>query len=92
MVPYNTGPHGRVWPAREQSEVHRWRTRSSRPGQSWSLAVGVRLVWIVWPADQQVDVWRPGAGQPAATLTAGDSLDGLDALPGFSYPVANLFK
>lgn len=56
------------------------------------LAVGVRLVWIVWPAAKQVDVWRPGnATQPLATLTSGDQSDGLDALPGFTYPVASLF-
>lgn len=56
------------------------------------LAAGVRLVWIIWPATQQVDVWRPGAAQPTATLSSGDTLDGLDALAGFTYPVASLFK
>ena len=56
------------------------------------LDAGVRLVWIVWPKSQQVDVWRPGAAQPVATLTSGDLLDGLDVLPGFMYPVASLFQ
>lgn len=55
------------------------------------LAAGVRLVWIVWPRNQQVDVWRPGADQPIATLNAGDVLDGLDVVPGFLYPLANIF-
>jgi Uma2 family endonuclease len=56
------------------------------------LAAGVRLVWIVWPKYQQVDVWRPGADQPLATLEIGAALDGLDVLPGFTYPLADLFE
>jgi hypothetical protein len=48
-------------------------------------------VWIVWPKSRQVDVWRPGAAQPVATLGPGDVLDGLDVLPGFTHPVADLF-
>ncbi len=56
------------------------------------LAAGVRLVWVVWPRYQRVDVWRSGANQPVATLTAADALDGVDVLPGFSYPVARLFQ
>ena len=54
------------------------------------LAAGVRLVWVVWPRYQQVDVWRPG-NSAATVLSSGDLLDGLDVLPGFSYPVADLF-
>jgi Uma2 family endonuclease len=56
------------------------------------LARGVRLVWVVWPADRQVDVWRPGSDEPATTLSIGDALDGLDGLPGFTHPVADLFE
>lgn len=55
------------------------------------LAAGVRLVWIVWPKYQQVDVWRLGIEQPVAVLNTNDALDGLDVVPGFSYPLANLF-
>jgi Uma2 family endonuclease len=56
------------------------------------LEAGVRLVWVVWPARKQVDVWRPGAGQqPSATLGEGDALDGEGVLPGFSHPLARLF-
>ena len=55
------------------------------------LAAGVRLVWVVWPKSQQVDVWRPDAVQPLARLGIGDALDGLDVLPGFTYPLARLF-
>jgi Uma2 family endonuclease len=56
------------------------------------LARGVRLVWVVWPADRQVDVWRTGRDEPMATLGVNDQLDGLDILPGFTHPVADLFE
>lgn len=55
------------------------------------LRSGVRLVWVVWPGDRQVDVWRPGSDVPVATLGESDALDGLDVLPGFTHAVANLF-
>lgn len=65
------------------------RTVSSYPeDEQWGCA---RLVRIIWPKSQQVDVWCPGADQPAQTLSTRDQLDGLDALPGFSLPVAELF-
>jgi len=55
------------------------------------LAAGSRLIWVVWPKSQQVDVWRAGASDPIQTLTIAESLDGLDVLPGFTYPLARLF-
>lgn len=55
------------------------------------LAAGVRLVWVVWPKYAQVDVWRAGATAPVQTLGVGEQLDGLDALPGFTFPLARLF-
>ena len=56
------------------------------------LGAGTRLVWVLWPDGQHVDVWRAGhpAG-PTVTLNMGDSLDGEDVVPGFTYPVANIF-
>jgi Uma2 family endonuclease len=57
-----------------------------------SLSAGVRLVWVVRPASQTVDVRRPGSDAPVATLTTADALDGLDVVPGFSYPLADLFS
>jgi Uma2 family endonuclease len=64
--------------------------------QVW-LGAGVRLVWNVWPKRQQVDVWRSdtaGAAHLVATLkaSAGDLLDGLDVLPGFTCPLTALFS
>ena len=53
---------------------------------------GTRLVWIVWPAGQQVDVWHAGRSVgPAAVLQASDTLDGEDVVPGFSCLVASIF-
>lgn len=56
------------------------------------LEAGVHLVWVIWPDDEQVDVWRPGADAPVATLSLSDDLDGLDVLPGFTHPIADLFS
>lgn len=56
------------------------------------LVAGVRLVWVVRPAARTVDVWRPGSDAPVATLTTDDALDGLDVVPGFIYPLTDLFQ
>ena len=53
------------------------------------LSYGVRLVWVVHPATRTIDVYR--RGRPASTLTANDALDGLDALPGFTCAVRDVF-
>jgi Uma2 family endonuclease len=61
--------------------------------RAW-VDAGVRLAWVVWPDTQRVDVWRPdAAGLPklAAALSGGEALDGVDVLPGFTYPLADLF-
>ncbi len=55
------------------------------------LQAGVRLVWVIWPETKTADVWRPGSDQPIMTLTISDALDGLNVVPGFTYPLADLF-
>lgn len=55
------------------------------------LAAGTHLVWMIWPGRQQVDVWHPGDTTPTITLGVGDTLDGEDVVPSFTYPVARLF-
>jgi Uma2 family endonuclease len=55
------------------------------------LRGGTRLVWVVWPDRQQVDVWHPGDAKPSVTLRSGDVLDGEDVVRGFSHPVADIF-
>jgi len=53
---------------------------------------GARLVWVLWPQAQHADIWRPTTlDRPAATLNVGDALDGEDVIPGFTYPVADVF-
>jgi len=54
------------------------------------LSFGTRLVWVIWPRYQRVDIWRPGDETPAA-LGVDDILDGEDVVPGFTYPIADLF-
>lgn len=56
------------------------------------LAFGTRLVWIVWPARHEVEVWRADHGESVATLGLSDVLDGEDVVSGFSYPIASLFS
>lgn len=56
--------------------------------QQW-LAAGTRLLWVVWPELQRVDVWQPNAQMHA--LNASDLLDGYTVLPGFSHLVSDLF-
>lgn len=66
-----------------------------RPGmgvkaRQW-LAGGVRLVWVVWPKEREVDLWLPGQQDEAQTLRLGDALDGRDVVPGFAYALEELF-
>lgn len=53
------------------------------------LRYGTRLVWVVNPNRREVAVFREG--EPILTLTDTDSLDGLDALPGFTCAVSDVF-
>ena len=54
------------------------------------LSYGVKLVWVVYPDTRTVDVYR--GGHAATTLTEDDTLDGLDALPGFTCGVSEVFE
>lgn len=53
------------------------------------LRHGVRLVWVVDPIAETVTVHQPDAD--SFTLSAGDTLDGGDVLPGFTLPIADIF-
>jgi Uma2 family endonuclease len=56
------------------------------------LKAGTRLVWVIWPRSQQIDVWQHAVlTGPVATRRGGDLLDGAEVIPGFTYPVADLF-
>ena len=54
------------------------------------LRYGARLVWVVHPDARVVNVHREG--HPVAALGVRDALDGMDALPGFSCPVREIFE
>lgn len=61
------------------------------------LSAGAQVVWIVWPARRQVDIWRPGPDAAAptpevVTCSMHETITGDPALPGFTYPVAHLFS
>jgi len=56
--------------------------------QQW-LDAGTALVWVVNPRRHTVTVYRPGA--TPTILTAADTLDGLDVVPGFTVRVGDIF-
>ena len=68
---------------------------SDRPGavnakiQAW-LDAGAELVWTLHPPTKTVRISRPNAAD--VTLTERDVLDAEPVLPGFSVPVADLFR
>ena len=62
---------------------------SLREKAQFYIARGVRLVWLVFPRQQIVEVYRPG--QDIEMLTVQGTLDGYDVLPGFPLAVAELF-
>jgi Uma2 family endonuclease len=53
------------------------------------LEHGAKLVFVVNPRRQTVEVHRPG--QPLRTLGLSDVLDGEDVVPGWTLPVRDLF-
>lgn len=54
------------------------------------FAAGTRLLWVIDPDRRTVAVHAPDA--PARWLGEGDVLDAGDVVPGFSLPVAALFR
>ena len=54
------------------------------------LRHGVKLVWVVWPNWQTVEIYRPD--QRVVELSADATLEGADVLPGFSTPVSAIFE
>ena len=53
------------------------------------LDAGTRLVWIVNPELQSVEVYRPD--NTCTLLTGTMALDGYDVLPGLALPLGNIF-
>jgi Uma2 family endonuclease len=57
------------------------------------LALGVKLVWVVYPERDSIEVYTPAEEAGAVlirTLRRGDTLTGGAVLPGFSTPVARV--
>ncbi|HLY24954.1 MAG TPA: Uma2 family endonuclease [Aggregatilineales bacterium] len=54
------------------------------------LRAGTRLVWVVYPGERSVDVFRPG--RRSESYEEGDILEGEDVLPGWTLAVKDIFK
>jgi len=61
-----------------------------REKAAYYIANGTRIVWLVYPEQRLVEVYRPDAD--SQLLTERDTLDGGDVLPGFTLPVSTIFK
>ncbi|NCR74374.1 MAG: Uma2 family endonuclease [Microcystis aeruginosa K13-06] len=55
------------------------------------FANGTRLLWVISPGQHYVLVYRSGY-EPQRLLTSADFLEGEDVVPGFTFPVADLFQ
>jgi Uma2 family endonuclease len=57
-------------------------------------SVGVPLIWVIYPSTRRVIVHRLPSSPTGriSELTESDSIKGEDVLPGFSHPIANLFR
>jgi Uma2 family endonuclease len=53
------------------------------------LAAGCEMVWVVYPRGRSVTVYK--SLDDVRILTGNSMLDGGEVLPGFSYPLAELF-
>ncbi|MBV7336364.1 Uma2 family endonuclease [Chloroflexi bacterium TSY] len=63
--------------------------QAMRKTASYYLTNGAKLVWLVFPAQQIIEIHRPDAD--LETLTVDDTLTGDDVLPGFEMPVSEVF-
>lgn len=63
--------------------------RKMREKAAYYLTNGVRLVWLVFPEQRIVEVYTPDG--EVEILVEDDLLDGGEVLPGFSFPVAEIF-
>jgi Uma2 family endonuclease len=60
-----------------------------RDKAEYYLKNGTKLVWLVYPEKQLIEVFR--ANGDSDFFTINDTLDGEDVLPGFQLPVRQVF-
>lgn len=53
---------------------------------------GVRLIWLVHPVSQSVEVYRLASGIKSQRLAGEDELSGEDVIPGFRLKVSTMFE
>lgn len=53
------------------------------------IRFGTKMVWLVFPESQHVEVYVPD--KDVSEMFIGDVLDGGDVLPGFTLPVKDIF-
>ncbi len=56
------------------------------------LASGVRLIWIIYPVSQTIEVYRLPDGMRSLRLLKEDELDGENIVPGFKLKISELFE
>jgi Uma2 family endonuclease len=58
------------------------------------LAHGTQLVWIVYPEDKVVDVWRamPDGSLNKRAFGMNETLSGENVLPNFTLPIRDIFS
>ncbi len=91
----------RFWPLAPDLVVEVVSPSQSQPemrqrAHDW-LNAGSRLVWLLWPASKRIDAYYAEEVGPPPKIAlqqyhVGDMLDGRDVVPGFSHPVAEIFK
>ena len=95
-VPARSSPeyYGQAWSLAPDLAVEVVSENQYAPGMAAKiqlyLTFGTRLVWVIWPRYERVDVWRPGDTLPE-TRGVEDVLDGEKVVPGFTYQIARLF-
>jgi Uma2 family endonuclease len=95
LPPRQSEAYRAVWPlapdlVAEVASPTQHQPEMAAKARQW-LAGGVRLVWVVWPKEREVDLWLPVHENPVQTLRLESTLNGRDVVPGFSYPLKELF-
>jgi Uma2 family endonuclease len=68
VPPADSPVFARAWPlapdlVAEVASPNQYRPELAAKARRY-LDAGVRLVWVIWPARREVDVWRAGAHEP----------------------------